>query len=206
MSRRGRFVVFEGGDGGGKTTQATMLVDHLRARGVDVVATRQPGGTATGQAIRDIVLAAPGGDPLSARAEFLLFAADKAQHVDELIRPALERGAVVVCDRYTDSSLAYQGTGRAQDGAELASLLGWATAGLLPDLTVVLDVAPEEAVATKDGKDRIEDEDAAFHARVRQAFLDLAQRDPDRYLVLPARDPRETIAAAVASRVDALLT
>lgn len=200
------FVVFEGGDGAGKTTQVGSLVRHLQQRGLDPLVTRQPGGTATGAAIRDIVLAAPGGAPIAPRAEFLLFAADKAQHVDEVIRPALAAGRIVVCDRYTDSSLAYQGTGRSLDPESLAVLLGWATSGLVPDLTVVLDVDPTAAVTRKRGKDRIEDEGIDFHRRVRQHFLDLAEQAPERYLVLDARRPIADIAADVAAAVDRLLS
>ena len=201
----GLFIVFEGGDGAGKTTQAELLAKFLQKRGETVVMTRQPGGTDTGAKIRQIVLAAPGGEPLSSRAEFLLFAADKAQHVDELVRPALSRGEVVVCDRYTDSSLAYQGAGRVLDVAELAELLDWATDSLVPDLTVLLDVAPEASVVEKEGKDRIEIEGIEFHERVRQGFLTLARRHPSRYLVLNARDPRTEIADAVAAHVENLL-
>lgn len=203
---RGLFVVLEGGDGSGKTTQARLLTAHLESLGREVVLTRQPGGTPTGQSIREIVLAAPGGDPLSARAEALLFAADKAQHVDQLIRPALERGAVVVCDRYTDSSLAYQGAGRTLDVGQLEELLTWSTGGLVPDLTILLDVAPQAAVVNKEGKDRIEVEGAAFHEAVRQALLALAARAPERYLVLPGRTgPVEQTAARIAAAVDARL-
>ncbi|MGL5406915.1 MAG: dTMP kinase [Propionibacteriaceae bacterium] len=201
----GLFIVFEGGDGAGKTTQAELLANFLQERGETVVMTRQPGGTGTGTKIRQIVLAAPGGEPLSPRAEFLLFAADKAQHVAELVRPALGRGEVVVCDRYTDSSLAYQGAGRVLSVAELAELLEWATDALVPDLTVLLDVAPEASVVAKEGKDRIEIEGVEFHERVRQGFLTLARRHPSRYLVLNARDSRDQIADAVAARVEKLL-
>lgn len=202
----GLFVVLEGGDGSGKTTQAGRLAAHLSSRGREVVLTRQPGGTATGQSIRDIVLAAPGGEPLSSRAEALLFAADKAQHVDQLIRPALERGAVVICDRYTDSSLAYQGAGRTLDPEQLEVLLGWATDHLVPDLTILLDVDPETAVVTKMGKDRIEVEGAEFHRAVREALLALAERHPDRYLVVAGREAGiDETAARIAEAVDELL-
>ena len=199
----GLFVCFEGGDGAGKSTQVRLLTEHLTSRGGDVLVTRQPGGTALGARIRELVLH---GDHVSPRAEALLFAADKAHHVDELIRPALAAGRVVITDRYTDSSIAYQGAGRDLGADEIRDLQHWAVAGLLPDLTIVLDVSPELGRARRgDVHDRLESEADAFHSAVRQGFLDLAALDPDRYLVLDAGLPPEEIHALVVVGLDALL-
>ena len=186
MSHRGRFIVFEGGDGVGKSTQSRLLVEALRAQGREVLATREPGGTPLGTAVRQLLLS-PAKGPVSPRAEALLFAADRAQHVDHVLRPALEAGHDVVCDRYIDSSLAYQGAGRDLDLEQLEATSRWATGGLVPDLTVLLDLDPALAVATKAGKDRMEEAGLAFHSRVRRLFLALAEVQPHRYLVLDAR-------------------
>lgn len=199
----GLFLCFEGGDGAGKSTQVRLLTEHLTARGGDVLVTRQPGGTELGARIRELVLH---GDHVSPRAEALLFAADKAHHVDELIRPALAAGRVVITDRYTDSSIAYQGAGRDLGAEEIRELQHWAVGGLFPDLTVVLDVSPEVGRARRgDVHDRLESEADAFHAAVRQGFLDLAERDPDRYLVIDAGLPPDEIHALVVVGLDALL-
>jgi dTMP kinase len=170
-----------------------------------VVLTREPGATPTGQRIRELLLDPTTGG-ISPRAEALLYAADRAQHVAHVILPALERGAVVVTDRYVDSSLAYQGAGRALELAEVARLSRWATGGLRPDLTLLLDIDPAVGLARIQGlPDRIELESLAFHQRVRQGFLDLAAADPDRYLVVPATDPPEQVHAIVRSRLEPLL-
>lgn len=200
----GLFVCFEGGDGGGKSTQAGLLVDWLEASGRVAVLTRQPGGTAVGQEFRRIVLSPETGD-LSPRTEALAYAADKAEHVDAVVRPALERGEVVVTDRYVDSALAYQGAGRALDVDEVEQVMRWATGGLRPHLTVVLDLPPEAGLGRFEGRDRIEGESLEFHERVREKFLALAVQDPDHYLVLPARDSVEAIHAAIRERVEPLL-
>ncbi len=199
------FVVFEGGDGVGKSTQVELLCGWLAERGCDVVRTFEPGDSVVGAMIRRIVLDPSTGE-MSPRAEALLYAADKAQHVFALVEPALRRGAVVVCDRYVDSMLAYQGAGRVVEGAEVEQIARWATTELRPDLTVLLDLAPGEAVQTKIDKDRVEAAGEVFHQRARQHFLDLAARDPQRYLVLEARASREQIAAAVVARVAPLLS
>nr|WP_240895568.1 dTMP kinase [Kineococcus siccus] len=195
----GFLVALEGGDGSGKTTQQRLLAGWLAQRGHEVVATREPGGTATGLALRQVLLAPAPGAALAPRAEALLFAADRAQHVAEVVRPALARGAVVVTDRYVDSSLAYQGAGRALPAAEVEELSRWATGGLVPGLTVVLDVDPATAAgrrgrdAGRPGEDRLEAESLAFHTRVREQFLDLAARAPARYLVLDAARPADAV-------------
>jgi dTMP kinase len=202
-ARRGLFVAFEGGDGAGKTTQVTFLHDWLVDQGYAVLVTRQPGGTDLGRAIRDLVLH---GDHVSARAEALLFAADKAHHVDTLVRPALESGHVVLTDRYTDSSIAYQGAGRELGVDEITRLQHWAVADLLPDLTVILDVSPQIGRSRRGSvHDRLERETDGFHARVRRHFLEIAAADPGRYLVVDAGLPAEAIRDVIRERVRALL-
>lgn len=201
---RGLFIVFEGGDGVGKTTQSRLLADHLSALGHEVVVTREPGDTPAGRVIRRLLLDPATGD-LDPRAEALLYAADKAQHLAQVVRPALDRSAMVVCDRYVDSMLAYQGAGRVLDVTEVAAIADWATRGLHPDLTVLLDLDPALAVGQIADKDRLEGAGEEFHRRVRERFLRLAAADPDRYLVLPARADREAIAARVAEAVAARL-
>lgn len=205
----GFFLAFEGGDGSGKTTQATLLADWLTGLGHEVVVTREPGGTATGRDLREVLLSHRGdASPLSPRAEALLFAADRAQHVAEVVQPGLRRGAVVLTDRYVDSSLAYQGAGRDLPASEVERLSTWATQGLLPDLTVVLDVDPVTAAQRRAGRaaeDRMEAESRAFHARVREQFLLLAGRDPRRYLVLDATTSPETVHAKLREHLEPLL-
>ena len=200
----GVFVVFEGGDGVGKTTQVDRLCAWLANAGHDVLKTFEPGDTTVGAMVRRIVLDPATGE-MSPRAEALLYAADKAQHIFAVVKPALRRGAVVVCDRYVDSMLAYQGAGRALEPAEIEQIARWATEDLRPDLTVVLDAQLSDGVHAKADKDRLESAGDVFHERTRQSFLELAWRDPDRYLVLDARASREEIAAQVAERVTQLL-
>jgi dTMP kinase len=209
FQRTGVFVVFEGGEGAGKSTQLTQLAQALQAEGRDVVVTREPGATDLGARIRGLVLDHSADGP-SPRAEALLYAADRAHHVATVVRPALGRGAVVISDRYVDSSLAYQGAGRTLPVQEISWLSSWATGGLKPDLVVLLDVDPgvglSRVSARGVGTDRLESESKAFHERVRYAFLDLAAADPKRYLVLDAARPAEEIAAAVSDRLSGLLT
>jgi len=206
----GLFVAFEGGDGTGKSTQAALLADWLRdERGHDVVLTREPGATPVGARLREVLLS--GKDDLGSRAEALLFAADRAHHVATLVRPALERGAVVVTDRYVDSSIAYQGGGRELVVDDVARLSTWATGGLTPDLTVLLDLPPDVAAdrraadAARAGEDKLESLPADFHARVQERFLDQARREPHRYLVLDARCDVMAIQEAVRRRVRELV-
>jgi dTMP kinase len=220
--RRGVFIVFEGGEGAGKSTQVKMLADLMRGQGRDVLMTREPGATDVGERIRTMLLGsaegasgaggAPGatrsGDVLTPRAEALLYAADRAHHVAAVVRPALARGEVVISDRYVDSSLAYQGAGRTLPVDEVSWLSSWATGGLKPDLVVLLDVEPHVGLArigSRGAADRLEGESDAFHERVRYAFLDLASADPNRYLVLDANHSPDWVAAAVAERVTELL-
>lgn len=199
------FIAFEGGEGAGKSTQEQRLADHLVARGYEVVRTREPGGTPAGEAIREIVLS-PAYDGLDDRAEALLFAASRGEHVARVIRPALQRGAVVVCDRYLDSSVAYQGAGRNLGVDAVRELSLWATNALLPDLTVVLDIDPEMGLARLDSRDRLEAQPLEYHRRVRQAFLDLAAEDPSRYVVIDATQDPGVMAAQIREAVDARLT
>ncbi len=200
----GLFVVLEGGDGAGKSTQTDRLRRWLEAAGRDVVVTFEPGDTGIGRMIRRMVLDPAAGDP-APRTEALLYAADKAQHVHELVKPALTRGAVVICDRYVDSMVAYQGAGRVLDADQVHGIATWATGGLVPDLTVLLDVAVHRGLGEKTDRDRLESAGPDFHDRVRQHFLALAAAAPDRYLVLPARRSREEIETAIRDRVEALL-
>ena len=196
----GVFIAFEGGDGAGKSTQVVLLAEALRARGRTVLVTRQPGGTELGAAIRDLVLH---GDHVSPRAEALLFAADKAHHVDLVVRPALARGEVVLTDRYTDSSVAYQGAGRDLGAAEVNDLQMWAVDGLVPELTVVVDVAPEEGRRRRGGThDRLESEEDAFHESIRGHFLSMAAGHPERYLVVDGTEPPEHVHTRVLERLE----
>lgn len=200
----GLFVVFEGGDGAGKSTQVKRLASWLADRRIPHVVTRQPGGTPIGGKLRAILLD-PAHPELAPLTEALVYAADKAQHVVEVVVPALQRGEVVVCDRYVDSMIAYQGAGRVLDLEEVAQVAAWATGGLTPHLTVLLDADPADAVAHILNQDRLEAADIDFHRRTREHFLHLASLAPDRYLVLSARDSRESIAARVTEAVEALL-
>ena len=201
----GAFVVFEGGDGVGKSTQVALLVDRLEAAGHEVVRTFEPGATALGVLLRRVLLHGDAGD-VSPRTEALLYAADKAEHLHEVVRPALARGAVVVCDRYVDSMVAYQGAGRVLDPDEVERVARWATDDLRPDLTVLLDLAPEEGLRGVAEPDRLESAGLDLHARARTFFLALADRDPSRYLVLPARRSREELAATIADHVERVLS
>ncbi|MEU4872753.1 dTMP kinase [Streptomyces sp. NPDC021608] len=201
----GFFIALEGGDGAGKSTQAEALAEWIRAKGHEVVLTREPGATPVGKRLRSILLDVSSAG-LSHRAEALLYAADRAEHVDTVVRPALERGAVVITDRYVDSSVAYQGAGRDLSPTEVARISRWATDGLVPHLTVLLDVSPEAARERfTEAPDRLESEPAEFHARVRAGFLTLAAADPGRYLVVDAVQEPEAVTSVVRHRLDQLL-
>ena len=206
-AERGLWITFEGGDGSGKTTQSALLSAWLADQHRTVLHTREPGGSEVGQLIRDIVLHHRG--DIAPRAEALLYAADRAHHVATVVRPALARGEVVIQDRYLDSSVAYQGAGRVLDATEVRELSLWATEGALPDVTVLLDLDPRIARHRLDADDkpfdRLEAEHADFHARVREAFLELAAAEPGRFLVLDAALPPGDLAAAVRERVGTLL-
>ncbi len=203
----GLFITLEGGDGSGKSTQAELLTHWLEREGKTVLRSREPGGTDVGTEIREIVLHHRG--EIAPRAEALLYAADRAQHIATKVRPALARGEIVIQDRYLDSSVAYQGAGRVLGAGEVRDLSLWAAEGLLPDLTILLDL--DETVARRrldaDNKrfDRLEAEKNEFHSRVREAFLELALAEPDRFLVLDASFPVETLAESIRARVAELL-
>jgi dTMP kinase len=203
----GLFVTLEGGDAAGKTTQAERLEEWLTgSRGRTVVRTREPGGTDLGVAIRDLVLHREG--PVAPRAEALLYAADRAQHVATVVAPALARGDVVLQDRYLDSSVAYQGAGRVLDPEEVRRLSLWAVDGLLPHLTVLLDLDPRigrERRADRTRFDRLEAEDDAFHERVRDAYLALAAAEPRRILVVDAARPADEVQDRIRAAIEPLL-
>jgi dTMP kinase len=203
----GLFITLEGGDGSGKTTQAALLEEWLGGQGRSVVRTREPGGTDLGLELRQIVLHRRG--HIAPRAEALLYAADRAHHVETLVRPALDRGEVVLQDRYVDSSVAYQGAGRVLGGDEVRELSTWATDGLTPDLTVLLDLDPRVGRSRLDAAeksyDRLESEAEAFHGRVRDAYLEIARAEPARFLVVDATLPVADVATAVRARVADLL-
>lgn len=197
-------MCFEGGEGAGKSTQSRLLAEWLEQQGHTVLLTFEPGDTGVGKELRRIVLDPATGE-LSARTEALIYAADKAEHVDHVVLPALARGEVVITDRYVDSALAYQGAGRTLEVSEVEQVNRWATGDLRPHVTVVLDLEPQAGLGRFTERDRIEGQSLEFHQRVRQGFLRLADADPDHYLVLDARQPVEAIAAAIRARVEPLL-
>lgn len=204
-ARRGVFIVFEGGDSAGKTTQVRALSRWLAERGVPFTTTHEPGDSWLGAQVRQLVLS-PDSGPIGPRAECLLYIADKAQHVEEVVGPALARGEVVISDRYVDSTIAYQAAGRSLAADDVEAIARWATGSVRPDLTVLLDVDPDQAVNRLQTKDRIESAGDDFHRRVRAGFLALAERDPEHYLVLPARDHVDAISRAIRHRVEPMLS
>jgi len=199
------FVTFEGPEGGGKTTQLDLLAEYLRQRGLDVLVTREPGGTAIGDRVRAVLL-----DPMHTEmrpsSEFLLFSAARAQHVEQVILPHLKRGGIVLCDRFADASLAYQGYGHQLDLDVLRLITRFATGGLIPDLTLLLDVPVKVGLRRKAGGDgdawnRMEQKEIDYHQRVRQGYLALAAQEPERWLTLDARAEPETIQTAIRQAV-----
>ena len=204
--RRGLLLALEGGEGVGKSTQARLLAIWLRDQGFDVVATHEPGATKIGMRLRALLLDTTH-TGLSPHAETLMYAADRAEHVASVIAPALARGAVVVTDRYVDSSLAYQGAGRLLPVEDIANLNDWATGGVRPDLTIILDLPPVDGLRRRArSADRLEAEPAEFHDRVRRAFLALAEAaPPDRYLVLDASRPPADVSRTIQERVREML-
>ena len=199
-------MAFEGGEGAGKSTQVTLLEQHLAGLGRDVLVTFEPGDTAVGKRLRAILLGHETGE-LAPQTEALLYAADRAEHVAAVIRPALARGSVVITDRYIDSSLAYQGAGRELTVEEVATLSSWATGGLVPDVTVLLDIDPEIGLRRfAEPADRLEAEPLAFHRRVRQQFLDLAGAAPKRYVVIDASQTPERVHEEVLAAVETRLS
>jgi dTMP kinase len=202
----GLFITLEGGDGTGKSTQSALLGEWFTAQGREVVFTREPGGTDLGNELREIVLHSRG--HIAPRAEALLYAADRAHHIATVVRPALERGAVVIQDRYLDSSVAYQGAGRVLDPDEVRHVSMWATEGLVPDVTVVLDLDPaigrDRLDAANKQFDRLEAEALDFHTRVRDAYLAMAAAEPERFLVVDATLNRDVIRDAIVARLGEL--
>jgi dTMP kinase len=202
--RRGRLIAFEGVEGAGKSTQLELLRQALEKAGQQVVSTREPGGTTAGERVRSILLDRD--STLHPRAEALLFAAARAQLVQQVIRPALQRGETVLCDRYLHSSLAYQGVARDLGVEPVAAINAFATGGLMPDLVVLLVVDPAEGLGRGRGeRDRIEDQDLEFHQRVERGFLELAAADPERFAVVDAARPAEQVAAEVRAAVLAIM-
>jgi dTMP kinase len=203
----GLFISLEGIDGVGKSTQSDLLEEFLRAQGCEVVRTLEPGGTELGQEIRHLLLHRKG--DVAPRAEALLYAADRAHHVATKIRPALERGEVVLTDRYLDSSVAYQGVGRALRAQDVRDISMFAVEGLLPDLTILLDLeasaAAERRSNTGEAPDRLEQEKIEFFEAVRQAYLDMAAAEPNRWLVIDARESVAEMQAKIRDRVAELL-
>ena len=196
---KGVFISFEGGEGSGKSTQSKLLKEYLEGQGHTVVLTREPGGTDLGKELRAILLHTH--DHVSPRAEALLYAADRAHHVETLIRPALERGEIVITDRYLDSSIAYQGAGRVLSPGEVGRISRWATESLIPTLTIIIDLPAELGLGRLKSRDRLESESQSFHERVRQEFLSLALMDPERYLVVDGRQSVEEIHGEIVTRV-----
>ena len=203
----GLFITLEGGDGAGKSTQSQLLVAWLQEAGHTVLVTREPGGTDLGLELREIVLHRRG--EMDPRAEALIYAADRAHHISTVVRPALERGEIVVQDRYIDSSEAYQGAGRVLGADEVRDLSLWATQGLLPDVTVLLDLDPVDSRKRLDSArtryDRLEAEKHEFHTRVREAFLERAAKEPDRILVVDAASEVTEIANLIRERIQSHL-
>jgi dTMP kinase len=204
--RPGLFITFEGGEGSGKSTQIARLAERLRAGGRDPVVTREPGGTPLGEGIRALLL--DPARPPDALTEALLMVAARAELVARVIRPALARGQVVLCDRYADSTLVYQGAGRGLDRALLRSLNEAATGGLSPDLTLLLDLDPAIGLSRRSAAgepNRLDREPEAFHARVRAAYLELSREEPARWVALDATLPSETLVLRIAETVEARL-
>ncbi|MDR2987822.1 MAG: dTMP kinase, partial [Nocardiopsaceae bacterium] len=201
----GLFIAFEGGEGAGKSTQARLVAIWLRDQGFDVITTHEPGATKVGMRLRALLLdTAHTG--MSPRAEALMYAADRAEHVGSVIVPSLERGAIVITDRYLDSSLAYQGAGRGLRVSEIARLNAWATGGRVPDLTILLDMPPEAGLGRRArSADRLEAEPQDFHERVRAGFLNLARSEPDRYLIVDASQPVDQVTRQIKDRVREVL-
>lgn len=212
MAAAGRFITFEGGEGCGKSTQIRLLADRLRAAGKEVLLTREPGGTALAEKIRTLVRE-ESDDPPNSRAETLLFLASRAQVVEGVIRPALESGTWVLCDRFADSTFAYQGYGRGLDLDELRRINSFATGGLAPDRTILLNVSPEVSAkrmrareaATNTGADRMEKAGDDFHSRLRRGFLELAAAEPERFSVIQADGGVEEVGEAVWNSIQPML-
>jgi len=210
---RGLFVTFEGPEAGGKSTQIGLLREFLEKHGKDVLCTREPGGTPAGEAIRNLLQHDESGENLVGAAETLLFEASRSQLVEEVIRPALQKGKVVICDRFSDSTVAYQGYGRGFGVEAVAHLNEFATGGLKPDVTFLLDIPVEEGfkrieernAANKTVKDRLESEAVEFHEKLRQGFLEMAKNEPERFVVIDARGTIEHTAGVVEGKMKEMI-
>jgi dTMP kinase len=201
----GLFITFEGGEGCGKSTHSRLLLKKLEQRNVPAVLTHEPGGTPLGNELRNL-LKRRRGSPVSPQAELFLLAASRAQLVAEVIRPALEEGKVVICDRFTQSTMVYQGYGRGLDFTAIKMVNNMATGHLNPDLIILLDISPEQGLARKRSlKDRFELEDLSFHRRVREGYLKMAAVEPDRWLTIDASLPRAKVSEIIWDRVSRLL-
>ena len=202
------FITIEGPDGGGKTTQMNMLVPVLEERGLDIVRTREPGGTDIGDQIRSVIMDMKN-KSMDPRAEILLFCASRAQLVSELIRPSLASGKIVLCDRYADSTMAYQGYGHGLDRTVLKNLLEFATGGLKPDLTILLDISAEAGlrrrITNHDEWNRMDDYALQFHERVRNGYLEMAAAEPNRFVIINADRPKEAVHEDIINRLESLM-
>ena len=202
----GLFITFEGGEGCGKSTHSKLLLQKLQQQNVPAILTHEPGGTALGNELRNL-LKKRKGSTISPQAELFLLAASRAQLMAEVIRPALEEGKVVVCDRFTHSTIVYQGYGRGLDFTAIKMVNNMATRHVDPDLVILLDIPPEQGLARKRSlKDRFELEDLSFHQRVREGYLKMADAEPDRWLVIDASLPKSKVAAIIWDRVNQLVT
>jgi dTMP kinase len=203
---KGHFITFEGGEGAGKTTQIRLLADRLKAEGHEVVVSREPGGSAGGEAVRHVLLSGAA-EPFGPAMEAMLFAAARSDHVEQVIRPAVDAGKTVLCDRFLDSSRVYQGVSGRLDKAFMRALEGIAVNGMMPDLTIILDLDPAEgmrrATARRglDEADRYEKEDLALHEERREAYIDIARAEPARCVIIDASQSPEAVAEAVWKRV-----
>ncbi len=202
------FITIEGPDGGGKTTQMNMLVPALEERGLDIVRTREPGGTDIGDQIRSVIMNMKN-KSMDPRAEILLFCASRAQLVSELIRPSLSAGKIVLCDRYADSTMAYQGYGHGLDRTVLKNLLEFTTDGLKPDLTILLDISAEAGlrrrITNHDEWNRMDDYALQFHERVRNGYLEMAAAEPNRFVIINADRPKEAVHEDIINRLESLM-
>ena len=205
--RKGYFITFEGGEGSGKTTQLTHLKARLEARGIPLLTTREPGGTAIGDRIRRLVLEVPSGRPqIAPKTELFLYLASRAQHLAEVIQPALEAGKLVLCDRFSDATMAYQGGGRALPRQALEAVVGFAVDGVIPDLTFLLDIEVKKGLARAKGRgalNRLDQESLAFHEAVRTRYLEMAKKTPERIQLIQADESIESISDRIGEICDA---